>query len=226
MTPVARPNAGRGRPELVTLDELGDLRPALPLNKERLEGGERPCLALCPSAIGGGGDINWQETYTVAPDRESLDRYVLKANDIVFFMRLPFRLAFLDAATFEDRYTAPGIQTVDVPPLIAVGQMATLRVALDGVDPGYVAWFLRHPQTQERLRGLVQGVTLQFIPMKAIRRLHVPLPELSVQRAIANAWVATRQIVRLAAEREARQMRFVDTACMDLIQDAFPNLAH
>ena len=216
-------NAGRGHPDLVTLDEVGHLRPALPLARKRLEAGDRPCLALCPAAIAGDGDVSWAHTYPVAPDRASLDRYILAANDIVFFMRLPFRLAFLDIDTFERRRAFSRAGTLDVEPVVAVGQMATLRVTLPGVDPGYIAWFLRHPETQDRLRELVQGITLQFLPMKAVRQLLIPLPSLAVQRAIANAWVFQRRISRLAAERESLSAQLTDATCMESIHELFPH---
>jgi hypothetical protein len=190
--------------------------------KKTAGGGQAMYTALCPAALTDLGDIAPAELYTIRPERESGARYVVQEHDIVFLLRWPFRLVYLDGRVWERRYDAP-TATEDAPPLVAVGQMAVLTVDPRVAEPGYVAWYLRHPETVQRLRAVSKGATLQFIPMKDIRGLTVPLPNRPLQQLIAAGWLAQQRAARLTEERDRLLAQYIDAAGMRAIDEATPD---
>lgn len=213
------PLIGRRSDISIALDDVGDLRPALPMVKKTTGGGQAMYTALCPAALTDLGGINPAELYTIRPERESGARYVVREHDIVFLLRWPFRLVYLDGNVWDGRREAPAL-TEDVRPLVAVGQMAVLTVDPRVAEPGYVAWYLRHPETVQRLRQASKGATLQFIPMKYIRGLTVPLPNRHLQQLIAAGWLAQQRAARLAEERDRLLAQYIDAAGMKAVEEA------
>lgn len=213
------PLNGRRMDISVSLADVGRLRPALPMVKKTVGGGQAMYTALCPGALTDRGGINPAELYTIRPERESGARYVVKQHDIVFFLRWPFRLVYLDGDVWQRCHEMPTFLD-DVPPLVAVGQMAVLTVDRSLAEPGYIAWYLRHPETMQRLKQVSKGATLQFIPMKEIRRLAVRLPHRHLQDLIAAAWGAQQRAVRLAAERDSHLTQYIDAAGMKAVDKA------
>jgi hypothetical protein len=213
------PLIGRRSDISIALDDVGDLRPALPMVKKTAGGGQAMYTALCPAALTDLGGIKPAELYTIRPERESGARYVVREHDIVFLLRWPFRLVYLDGNVWDGRREVPAL-TEDVPPLVAVGQMAVLTVDPRVAEPGYVAWYLRHPETVQRLRLVSKGATLQFIPMKDIRGLTVPLPNRPLQQLIAAGWQAQQRAARLAEERDRLLAQYIDAAGMKAVEEA------
>jgi len=216
------PLIGRRADISIALDDVGDLRPALPMVKKTVGGGQALYTALCPAALSELGDINPAELYTIRPERESGSRYVVREHDIVFLLRWPFRLVYFEGNVWGRRHEVPA-PTDDVPPLVAVGQMAVLTVDRQVAEPGYVAWYLRHPETLQRLRLVSKGATVQFIPMKDIRGLTVPLPNRPLQQLIAAGWLAQQRAARLSEERDRLLAQYIDAAGMKAVDEATPD---
>jgi hypothetical protein len=216
------PVIGRRADISVALDDVGDLRPALPTVRKTVGGGPATYMALCPAALTDLGGINPANLYTIRPKRASGDRYVVREHDVVFLMRLPFRLVYFDGDVLQRCQDMP-TQMEAPPPLVAVGQMAVLTVDPRVAEPGYVAWYLRHPETVQRLRLVSKGGNVQFIPMKDIRGLTVPLPNRPLQQVIAAGWLAQQRAARLAEERDRLLAQYIDAAGMKAIDEAAPD---
>ena len=216
------PLIGRRSDISIALDDVGVLRPALPMVKKTVGGGHAMYMALCPAALTDLGGVNPAELYTIRPERESGARYVVRQDDMVFLLRWPFRLVYFDRTVWERCHEMPTL-TEELSPLVAVGQMAILTVDPRVAEPGYVAWYLRHPETVQRLRHASKGATLKFIPMKDIRGLTVPLPNRPLQQLIAAGWFAQQRATRLAQERDRLLTQYIDTAGMKAVDEATPD---
>lgn len=75
-----------------------------------------------------------------------------------------------------------------VPPELAMGNITqdTARLSVQRyMDARFVTWFLRAPETQDRMARAVKGVAVRGINIGDVRALQVPVPPLKEQKEIS-----------------------------------------
>ena len=76
------------------------------------------------------------------------------------------------------------------------------------VHPEYLAWAINLPETQRRLDTEARGTVLRMIPMTALKRLEIPLPDLDTQRRIGTIHALARREGSLLRELADCRERF------------------
>ena len=61
--------------------------------------------------------------------------------------------------------------------------------ALEGVDPGFLLWYLRRPQTRDWLRGRMGGSTVPSLKVSDIRSMPFEVPPYAVQVRIGQRYL-------------------------------------
>lgn len=91
--------------------------------------------------------------------------------------------------------------------VLANGNLYIVRVDREKIDPNYLAAFLSSPSGRELLAREAVGTTIPNVPIKALSGLTVPLEGKDRQKAVADAYLAKTdevKVLRLRLER-ARQ---------------------
>src|SRR5258705_8665867 len=127
--------------------------------------------ALQSRDLAGDGTIHWDALGYSRPVRDG-ERYLVNEGDVL----LPLRSVRTRALVA--RGVSPGI--------IAAGQWALITPHTGVAESDYLAWFLNHPATAARLSRVVQGGTLPFLSLAAVRAFEIPVPPLETQRRIAR----------------------------------------
>lgn len=149
------------------------------------------------------GMIAWTTLGWSRPVRDG-ERYLINEGDVL----LPLRSARPRALVA--RGVAPGV--------IAAGQWALITPTADVAEPDYLAWFLNHPATVARLGRVIQGGTLPFLSLAAIRAFEIAVPPLAVQRRIARVGALNERLSSLERQMADARTRLVDAATLDALQ--------
>lgn len=137
--------------------------------------------------------------------------HFLQHGDIVF----SGRGARNEAAVFVgDAKTA-----IASPHLFVIRLKQFLTYAAQSVEPGYVSWFLNHPQTQEKIRAMRMGSAVPFVPMSAFRSLEIPLPPLETQRRMAEIHRLSLREDELVKKVQKLRRKFIDAALFEAVTD-------
>ncbi len=96
-------------------------------------------------------------------------------------------------------------------PMFATLDLAVLRPG-DGVDGGYLAWYINLPSTQQRLAEARTGGAVARLPLPALEALSVRVPPLDIQRGIATLAALGRRENKLAGEIADLRRRCLEAA--------------
>ena len=107
----------------------------------------------------------------------------------------------------------------DVPAgVLAIGQLALVTPHEGVVDTDYLAWYLNHPRTRERLVGAMMGSSLQFLTMRSVNEFDVDLPDFATQRGIGRVATLSGRITLLEQRLSSARQQLTDalaTAALD-----------
>lgn len=78
-----------------------------------------------------------------------------------------------------------GLATEDTNGAVAVSPLCLIRPDTTQLDGAFLALFLAHPRTQQRLRARAAGTHVPELTREAIANVEIPLPALRRQREIA-----------------------------------------
>jgi restriction endonuclease S subunit len=96
---------------------------------------------------------------------------------------------------------------------IAATGLLVIRPDRQRVMPGYLAWWLNHPQSQEKLtRGVARGTYIPFISKGELDAFLVPLPALTAQARIVEVDRLQRLEQTLATQLEQLNQQLVHAA--------------
>jgi hypothetical protein len=137
-------------------------------------------------------------------------RYAVREGDVL----LPLRSMRLTATVARD---VPG----DV---IALGHWALLSTDAGTLTPDYLAWYLNHPGTAQKIRSLAKGSNLQFLSLSAIRSFQIEAPSVSVQSRIVRVHECHERAKRLEHELSEARQRLIDAATMNAVRS--PSTSH
>ncbi len=101
------------------------------------------------------------------------ERYWARQGDVLFRSR-------------GDRNTATALTSWFKEPAVAVMPLVVLRPKAELADPEYLAWFINQPPAQQYFDGCARGTGMRMIPVGCLAELEVPLPQLAVQKSIAE----------------------------------------
>jgi restriction endonuclease S subunit len=144
--------------------------------------------------------INLADIYRVSLSQGEADRHLLRHNDILFRSR---------GVTNHAAIVPPEIQNC-----VASQHLTILQIRSQQVDPGYVAWYLNHPKTQERLHRSAEGTSLMMINTKAIGEFEIEVPSLEKQQEISILGSYSRQEQELLAKLAERRKLLIDHVLM------------
>jgi hypothetical protein len=122
--------------------------------------------------------------------------HFLQTGDVIFSGRGPRN----EAAVF----------VYEAKPAIASPHLFVLRLREHCAVPAYLAWFLNHPQTQEKIRALRMRSEVPFVPMSAFSDLEVPLPNMETQQRIADVYRLTLRENELVQQIQKRRRVLAD----------------
>ena len=120
-----------------------------------------------------------------------LEKYRIHDGDVLISKSgAPFKVAVAEIP--EDRK------------IIANGNLYVLSVNRETIDPYYLAAFFSSPTGKELLAREAVGTTIPNVPIKALANIKVPLEDADRQRAIADAYLAKTDEIKLLKLRLSR----------------------
>ncbi|MGB6008411.1 restriction endonuclease subunit S [Castellaniella sp.] len=166
-----------------TLNDLAEVHTAVVFRdqapQEHPEGNVR---ALAIRDVVSSTLVSWKELPRVVV-AEKYRANCLQAGDVVIPSRGDYYRAWL--------FTGADL------PVLPVGQLNLIRPA-DGLDAGYLVWFLNLPTTGTKLKQMLTGTSIKALTKTALQTLEVDLPDMGCQRRIAEI---AELAVRIAAIR-------------------------
>ena len=204
------------------LGDLGDVQGGIGTGRIESDAPRTGRLALGVQITAiASGTLDWSHLKPIDP-KGPIERYTVKPDDLLFALRAP--LAFTRIAPLPDDWmerletsvrrrllerTAPeDVEGTVQPRLVVIGPTALFRANPNLTSPGYIDWIFHQGATRYQANKLAKGNTiLQFISIKDLRQLEIPLPDLETQRKIAHIWTLQQRVLelehkRLAAEQE------------------------
>lgn len=88
-------------------------------------------------------------------------------------------------------------------PAVASSSFFVIRVNSQQALPGYVAWFINHPNSQKILKAKAKGTSLPSISISALADLEIDLPDMKIQQEILLIQDLRNKEKQLISEIEA-----------------------
>jgi len=193
---------GRGA-KRVPLSALGRVRGGYVAPSSHTEADSSPLLGLQPSDVAPDGTIRWTSLRPVQPVRDGV-RYEVREGDVL----LPLRSTRLVAVVARD-----------VPAeVIAVGHWLIISLDPSRATPEFLAWYLNHPTTTQRLRTLSKGSSLQFLPLSGLRDFEVEVPPWQTQDRIVRVMSLHRRITELEQQIAHTRQQLVDAIALEALR--------
>lgn len=101
-----------------------------------------------------------------------VEKHLLKEGDVLF--------AAKGSKNFAALYENYGV------PAVASTSFFVIRLGDSVVLPGYLTWFLNHPDTQLLLKGQARGSSIASISKAVLSELEIPMPGIQKQELIVN----------------------------------------
>ena len=105
----------------------------------------------------------------------SVEKHILQDQDIVF--------AAKGVRIFAAQYRS------EIGPAVASSSLIVIRVKKDAenkVLPGYLFWFLSHPDTRIALQDMARGTSIQSVSKSELSKIKVPIPSIERQKKIVR----------------------------------------
>jgi len=124
------------------------------------------------------------------------DKYLLRQGDVLVLSRGTRNTASLVPSEF--------------PVAIAASYFTIIRVRDDIILPEYLAIFLNHSKTQNRIREMVRGTTLPTESLNNLGKLLVSVPSLERQRLLVELDHQCRHAEKLEETIQAKRRELVE----------------
>lgn len=109
-----------------------------------------------------------------------------------------------------------GFATEDTSGAVPISPLCLIRPNSGQLDGAFLALFLAHPRTQQRLRAQAAGTHVPELTREAVANVEIPLPSLPLQREIA----ALGQLMRRERELLQRLAAAQDSLLFGLIEES------
>jgi restriction endonuclease S subunit len=146
-------------------------------------------------------DENGELAETLYPDLNAdskIDKHLLKKGDVLF--------AAKGTKNFAAWYENDNI------PAVASTSFFVIRLQDKNVLPGYLSWFLNHPETQSFLKAFARGTSIASISKAVLSELEIPVPTIQKQELILqlfklrNKEKNLKQQIEILREKEIQQL--------------------
>ncbi len=134
--------------------------------------------------ISANGDIAADRLTRVAIDG-ALDRYLVRAGDVVFRSR-------------GDRNTASVLDGRFIEPVLAVLPLMILRPKSHVITPQYLAWAINQAPAQRFFDSIACGTNMRMLPKAGLAALEIEVPAIETQRKIVEIHALAELEQRLA----------------------------
>ncbi|MGY0557635.1 restriction endonuclease subunit S [Lysobacter sp. A421] len=121
-------------------------------------------------------------------------RYLVSGGEVIFRSR-------------GEPNTATVVSEALAEPAAVIVPLIIMRPDRARVLPEYLAWAINQPDAQRRLGTKAQGTSLRMVPMAALERLDIPLPDLTTQRRIVDLHILAARETSLLHDLAARRER-------------------
>ena len=118
-------------------------------------------------------DENGELAEALYPDLKvdnKINKHLLKKGDVLFAAKGSKNFA----AWYED----------DELPAVASTSFFVIRLHGNDVLPGYLTWFLNHPNTQTLLKGQARGSSIASISKSVLSELEIQIPNIQKQELV------------------------------------------
>jgi restriction endonuclease S subunit len=122
-------------------------------------------------------DENGELSDTLYPDLIAdgkIDKHLLRKGDVLFSAK--------GTRNFAAIYEKENI------PAVASTSFFVMRLFDKNVLPGYLTWFLNHPNTQLLLKGKARGTSIASISKAVLEELEIPVPDIKKQKLILTIY--------------------------------------
>ena len=122
-------------------------------------------------------DENGELTNTLFPDLKAdgkIEKHLLKNGDILF--------AAKGTKNFAACYETENI------PAVASTSFFVIRLQTEEILPGYLTWFLNHPNTQYLLKGKAIGTSIASISKAVLEDLEITIPSIRKQELVLKIY--------------------------------------
>ncbi|MEI3376387.1 MAG: N-6 DNA methylase [Coriobacteriales bacterium] len=100
----------------------------------------------------------------------------LKDGDLIVSKNAPFKIAVAEV---------PKGKTI-----LATGNMYIIRFDTEQVDPYFVAAYLTSEDGKEMMERMVVGTVISNLPLKNLREIQIPVPDMHTQKSVAQRYQA------------------------------------
>lgn len=118
-------------------------------------------------------DENGELVNILYPDLEAdgkIEKHLLRNGDVLF--------AAKGTKNFAACYETKNI------PAVASTSFFVIRLQTDSILPGYLTWFLNHPDTQYLLKGKAIGTSIVSISKAVLEELEITIPSIRKQELV------------------------------------------
>ena len=106
--------------------------------------------------------------------KESIDRYLVQAGDVLFRSRGERN----SAVALDDRFAEPAV---------AVSPLMVLRPMRDIISADYLAWAINQPEAQRHFDLTARGTSIRMVSKASLDELNIDVPDSPTQRRIVAA---------------------------------------
>jgi len=122
-------------------------------------------------------DENGELAEILYPDLDAdskIEKHLLKKGDVLFAAKGTKNFA----AWYEN----------DSMPAVASTSFFVIRLQDQNILPGYLTWFLNHPNTQIFLKGKARGTSIASISKAVLQDLEISVPDIEKQKLILTIY--------------------------------------
>ncbi|MCA3394135.1 MAG: restriction endonuclease subunit S [Roseomonas sp.] len=113
--------------------------------------------------------------------KESIDRYLVQAGDVLFRSRGERN----SAIALDDRFAEPAV---------AVSPLMVLRPMRNVISADYLAWAINQPEAQRHFDLTARGTSIRMVSKASLDELNIDVPDAPTQRRIVAAhYLAARE---------------------------------
>lgn len=132
-------------------------------------------------------------------------RYCLQEEDLILSKNsVPFKVA---------------VARTDGKKIVANGNLYVLRLDKEKILPYYLQAYFQSDSGQRTLEGISNGTVLKSISVDALRKLKIPVPDMAVQRKIADAFEQKMQELAALEKKMKRVRRQIGGVFEEMIED-------
>lgn len=152
-------------------------------------------------------DANGDLEEALYPDLDAsarIERHLLKKGDVLF-------------AAKGNKNFAAWYESDDVP-VVASTSFFVIRLNDWNVLPGYLAWFLNHPDTQVILKGQARGSAIASISKAVLSELKIPVPTVQKQELILKITMLRNRESKLKQQIENLREKEIQNLLINAIK--------